>query len=477
MVPTTVGIAGFSLNPATLPRCEPKTHLTPRNNRFSPAVSCGPACYVIRMAKVLKVHGREVLDSRGFPTVEAEIELEGGVTASAIVPSGASTGTHEALELRDGDAARFLGKGVLKAVANVNGPLAAAVKGKDPQEFKAFDRALIDADGTPNKTKLGANAILAVSLAGAKAAAAQAKTPLTTWIQNQSVALGLKQKCQMPVPLMNVINGGAHADNGLDIQEFMIVPHGFTQFREAIRAGCEVFHHLKKLLGAKGLTTAVGDEGGFAPRLGSNREALDSVCQAIEKAGYKLGTQISVALDVAASEFYKNGRYEFKDKSLGACDGSKLVQFYAGLLKDYPLVSIEDGCSEDDWATWTALTAEIGARCQLVGDDLFVTQAARLSQGLERKAANAILIKFNQVGSLSETLETMALAGSRGYAQIASHRSGESEDMTLAALAVGTGCGQIKTGSASRSERMAKYNELLRIEERQGFGFAQPFRK
>lgn len=424
------------------------------------------------MAKIKSIKGREVLDSRGYPTVEADVELDSGVLGRAIVPSGASTGSHEALELRDGDPKRYLGKGVLKAVANVNEILAKKAIGQDPQKFVDFEKMLIAADGTPNKTQLGANSILAVSLAAAKAAAQEAKKPLATWIHERAGELGLKTDMKMPIPLMNVINGGAHADNGLDVQEFMIVPHGFTSFREAIRAGAEVFHNLKKILAARGLTTSVGDEGGFAPKLGSNREALDLVCEAIKKAGYDLGQQISVALDVAASEFYKNGRYEFKDKTVGSIDGAALVQYYETLAHNYPLISIEDGCSEDDWATWTLLTEKLGSRCQLVGDDLFVTQVKRLQQGFEKKAANSILIKLNQVGSLLETLETMSLAAKNGYSAIASHRSGESEDSTLAHLAVGTGCGQIKTGSASRSERMAKYNELLRLEEFLGCGLA-----
>jgi enolase len=419
------------------------------------------------MAKISQVLSREVLDSRGFPTVEVDVVLDNGVVGRAIVPSGASTGIHEALELRDGDAKRYNGKGVLKAVSHVKEFLAKAVIGKDPQDLQAIDRALIDADGTPNKTKLGANAILAVSLASAKAAAIDARKPLATWIHEHCAKLGLVADMKLPVPLMNVINGGAHADNGLDIQEFMIVPHGFANFSEAIRAGAEVFHALKKILGGKGLTTAVGDEGGFAPKLGSNREALDLIMEAIRKAGYEPGKQIALALDCAASEFFNKEKnvYAFNDKSLGEANQTKLVAYYKELCEKYPLVSIEDGCAEDDWAGWQLLTKEIGAKVQLVGDDLFVTQVKRLQQGIEQKAGNAILIKLNQVGSLLETLQTMSLAAKAGFAAVASHRSGESEDTTLAHLAVGTGCGQIKTGSASRSERMAKYNELLRLEE------------
>ncbi|MBS1985929.1 MAG: phosphopyruvate hydratase [Bdellovibrionales bacterium] len=417
------------------------------------------------MAKITKVHAREVLDSRGFPTVEADVELDNGQLGRAIVPSGASTGVHEALELRDGDTKRYLGKGVLKAVENVRGPLAKAVIGKNADDLAAVDGALIAADGTPNKTKLGANALLAVSLAAAKASAQSAREPLALWIHRQAGMVGLKSELKMPVPLMNVINGGAHADNGLDVQEFMLVPHGFASFKESIRAGAEVFHHLKKILAGKGLTTSVGDEGGFAPKLGSNREALDLCCEAIQKAGYEPGKQIALAMDVAASEFFADGSYNFKDKSLGKADTAKLVAFYKTLADAYPLVSLEDACAEDDWNSWKALTQELGTRCQLVGDDLFVTQSKRLQQGIDGKIANSILIKLNQVGTLLETLQTMSLAAKHGYSAIASHRSGESEDTTLAHLAVGTGCGQIKTGSASRSERMAKYNELLRLEE------------
>jgi enolase len=383
----------------------------------------------------------------------------------AAVPSGASTGSREAIELRDGDQARYLGKGVLKAVQNVSEVLSKVALAQDPDDLKTFDRALIEADGTPNKTKLGANAILAVSLAAAKASALSQKKHLAVWINEQAAALGYKCELKLPVPLMNVINGGAHADNGLDIQEFMIVPLGFSNFREAIRAGCETFHHLKKILASKGLTTAVGDEGGFAPKLASNKEALTLIMQAIEKAGYKAGSQIAVALDVASSEFFKNGKYEFNEKALGSCGSEQLVEYYRGLAKEFPLVSIEDGFAEDDWTGWQSVTRQLGSNIQLVGDDLFVTQVSRLKQGIEQKAANAILIKLNQVGTLLETLETMSLAKQAGMAAISSHRSGESEDATIAHLAVGTGCGQIKTGSASRSDRMAKYNELLRLEE------------
>lgn len=417
------------------------------------------------MAKITKVLGREVLDSRGFPTVEVDVELSTGHLGRAIVPSGASTGTHEALELRDQDPKRYGGKGVLKAVQNVNETLAKVAVGYDPDDLKAFDSALIAADGTPHKTKLGANAILAVSLAAAKASALAQKKHFAVWINEQAASIGYKCEFKLPIPLMNVINGGAHADNGLDIQEFMIVPHGFSSFREALRAGCETFHQLKKILASKGLTTSVGDEGGFAPKLGSNKEALTLIMQAIEKTGYKAGSQISVALDVAASEFYKDGKYEFNEKALGSCGSEQLNEYYKTLCKEFPLVSIEDGFAEDDWAGWQRNTKDLGSQIQLVGDDLFVTQVSRLKQGIEQKAANAILIKLNQVGTLLETLETMSLAKSAGMVSVTSHRSGESEDTSLAHLAVATGCGQVKTGSASRSDRLAKYNELLRLEE------------
>lgn len=428
------------------------------------------------MSKISRIHAREVLDSRGFPTVEAQVFSADGHVASAIVPSGASTGIHEALELRDGDRGRFLGKGVLKAVNNVRQSIAKALEGFDLSDHVSIDRAMMALDGTKNKSNLGANAILAVSLATARLSAlCQGKT-LALWIDQQSKTLGLKAKSLAPVPLMNVINGGAHANNGLDVQEFMLVPHGFSTFSEALRAGAEVFHHLKANLSSSGLSTAVGDEGGFAPTLKSNREALERIMKAIEVSGYHAGKHISLALDVAASEFFKDGAYHLKDKSVGTVKSDELVSYYAKLAADFPLVSIEDGMAEDDWDGWCALTKAHGQRLQLVGDDLFVTQVPRLKIGLDKQAANSILIKLNQVGTLTETLETMALAQSHDYASVASHRSGESEDTFLAHLAVGTGCGQIKTGSASRSERVAKYNELLRLEEELSLGLAKPFR-
>jgi len=425
------------------------------------------------MSKIISVRGREILDSRGFPTVEVDVELDSGVVGRALVPSGASTGVHEALELRDGDKSRYLGKGVLQAVANVEKFLAPAIVGKSAEDLRVIDRALIDADGTPNKSKLGANAILGVSLAVSKAMSIHCGESLASWIHKQAGFLGYECQMQLPVPLMNIINGGAHADNGLDIQEFMIVPHGFDSFSEAIRAGAETFHHLKKILGAKGLATSVGDEGGFAPRLESNQAALELILTAIESAGYEAGSQIALALDVASSEFYKDGKYQFRDASLGTVDGAALTDYYRGLAEKFPIVSIEDGFAEDDWASWTHATKELGSRVQLVGDDLFVTQVKRLERGFADKAGNAILIKLNQVGSLLETLETMHLATQNNWASIVSHRSGETEDTTLAHLAVATGCGQVKTGSASRSERIAKYNELLRLESSAKLSFAK----
>jgi enolase len=427
------------------------------------------------MAKISKVLAREVLDSRGFPTVEVQVQLDSGHQGLAMVPSGASTGTHEALELRDGDAKRYLGKGVLRAVENVRGALTQAVMGTDPKDLWALDQRLLDADGTANKSKLGANAILGVSLAAAKASALELNKTFAAWISDRCLEKGYKVRMNCPVPLMNVINGGAHADNGLDIQEFMIVPFGFSRFSEALRAGSEIFHHLKKKLSARGLTTAVGDEGGFAPKLGSNREALDLLMEAIAAAGYQAGKQVGLALDVAASEFFKEGRYHFKDKSMGVLSGAELVEYYSGLAKDFPLLSIEDGFSEDDWESWGQATQKLGQRVQLVGDDLFVTQEARLKRGIEAKSANAILIKLNQVGTLSETLETMKCATLNGFRNVVSHRSGETEDSSLAHLAVGTGAGQVKTGSLSRSDRTAKYNELLRLEELLELPFAKIF--
>jgi enolase len=414
---------------------------------------------------ISRVHGREVIDSRGNPTLEVELALSDGTLGRAIVPSGASTGAHEALELRDGDKKRFLGKGVLKAVHNVNDVLGPALVGKTAGERDGVDRFLLSQDPSAQKSKLGGNTLLGISLAYANAVALHQKRPLflllNEWIGKTPADL------RMPVPLMNIVNGGMHADNGLAIQEFMIVPHGFETFSEALRAGCEVFHHLKTGLHDKHLSTGVGDEGGFAPALKDNESALEFICSAIEKAGYRLGSQVSLALDCAASSFYSQAtqKYRLSYRGKAEIDSTELVEFYAGLADRFPIVSIEDGLDEDDWDGWKRLTAQFSPRLQLVGDDIFVTQTARVRRGIENKVANAVLIKVNQVGTLVETLETMNLATQSGYRCVVSHRSGETEDVTIAHLAVGSGCGQIKTGSASRSERLAKYNELLRIEE------------
>ncbi len=410
------------------------------------------------MTEIVTVGAREILDSRGNPTVEVDVELASGGFGRAAVPSGASTGQHEALELRDGVATRYLGKGVLKAVGHVTTDLAPQVVGLDARDQAAVDRAMIDHDGTESKAKFGANAILGVSMAVARAAAQATGVPLWRY-------LGGAKARMLPTPLMNIINGGEHADNGLEIQEFMIAPHGFTSFTESIRAGVETFHHLKKLLSDAGETTAVGDEGGFAPRLGSNEEALSFVARAIEAAGYRPGEQISIALDCAASEFSDANKYTIDAQPV---DAAGLVELYSGYCDRYPIVSIEDGMDEDDWAGWKALTTRLGSKVQLVGDDLFVTNTKRLQMGIDKGVANAILIKLNQIGTVTETLETIRLGALHGYASIISHRSGETEDTFIADLAVATGAGQIKTGSASRSERVAKYNQLLRIEEQLG---------
>ena len=411
------------------------------------------------MTTIVEVRAREVLDSRGNPTVEAEVELESGAVGRAMVPSGASTGKHEALELRDGGP-RYGGKGVLRAVAHVKDRIAPEVVGLDALDQAAVDAAMLELDGTPNKAALGANAILAVSLATARAAAKALGVPL--WAR-----LGGAQGGVLPVPLMNVINGGVHADNDLDVQEFMLVPLGLPSFSEALRAGVETFHALKAVLKKRGLSTNVGDEGGFAPELKSNREALDLLIEAIEKAGYAPGKEVALALDPAASEFYKDGRYHFEGQAL---DAEGMVGVWEAWVDAYPIVSIEDGLAEDDWAGWKLLTARLGARVQLVGDDLFVTNPARLERGIREGVANAILIKPNQVGTLSETLETIRLAHRVGFRAVISHRSGETEDPFIADLAVAVNAGQIKTGSASRGERIAKYNQLLRIEEALGEG-------
>jgi len=402
------------------------------------------------------VIGREVLDSRGNPTVEVEVVLDSGATGRAIVPSGASTGEHEAVELRDGGT-RYLGKGVATAVANVNGEIADTLEGVDALEQRLVDRILIDLDGTDNKARLGANAILGVSLAVAKAAADEVDLPLYRYIGGPNAYV-------LPVPLMNVINGGEHADNSIDLPEFMIVPVGAASFSEAMRWGVETYHTLKRVLHERGLSTAVGDEGGFAPNLASNEDAVKVLIEAIEGAGYKPGEEIAIAVDPAASEFYKGGRYVLagEDREL---DSDQMVDFWVALCDQYPIVSIEDGMAEDDWDGWTALTKALGHRVQLVGDDLFVTNVERLSMGIERSVANSILVKVNQIGTLSETLETVALAHRSAYTAVMSHRSGETEDTTIADLAVATNCGQIKAGAPARSDRVAKYNQLLRIEE------------
>jgi enolase len=406
------------------------------------------------MPEILQVSAREILDSRGNPTVEAEVHTTSGFGRGA-VPSGASTGEHEACELRDGDKARYLGKGVQKAVENVNDKLGPAILGMSALDQSAIDMRLIEVDGSPNKSKLGANAVLAISMACARAGADVVGLPLWRY-------LGGAQARVLPTPLMNIVNGGAHADSGLEVQEFMIVPHGLPTFAEALRAGTEVFHNLKKALAKDGLTTSVGDEGGFAPRLASNEEAIKRVMQAITDAGYEPKKQISIALDCAASEFYKDGKYTFDKKPHTAAE---LAEVYASLAAKYPIVSIEDGFAEDDWDGWKLITDKLGAKVQLVGDDLFVTNKTRLARGIEGKIANSILIKLNQIGTLTETLDTIRLATSAGYTSIISHRSGETEDAFIADLAVATNAGQIKTGSLSRSDRIAKYNQLLRIGE------------
>lgn len=413
------------------------------------------------MASIQKVIARQVLDSRGFPTVEADVWVDDGSFGRALVPSGASTGQYEALELRDNDPSRYLGKGVLKAVSNVNERIAPLFIGTDPARQEELDMMMLTLDGTPNKANLGANAILSVSLAIARAAASSKQMSLFRY-------LGQGKGVTLPIPLMNVINGGAHADNNLDVQEFMIVPHGADTFSNAIRMGCEVFHHLKKLLKGTGHITAVGDEGGFAPKLQSHEEAMELLVRAIESAGYKAGSQISLALDVAASEFYEDGNYVFKKSDRSRKTSDEIIRMYETWLSKFPIFSIEDGMGENDWDGWKALTVALGKKVQLVGDDLFVTNTKKLKEGIEKKIANSILIKVNQIGTLTETLQTMRMASEAHYTNIVSHRSGETEDSTIADLAVATNCGQIKTGSASRSDRMAKYNQLLRIEEELG---------
>ncbi|HPN15755.1 MAG TPA: phosphopyruvate hydratase [Candidatus Aminicenantes bacterium] len=410
---------------------------------------------------ILSVKAREILDSRGNPTVSAKVVLKGGAVGTAAVPSGASTGTYEALELRDGDPARYLGKGVLKAVGHVNDEIAPRLVGKDALDTAALDRLLINLDGTPAKTRLGANAILSVSLAAAEAAAAARTLPMYRWLRE-------RDRYTLPVPMINILNGGAHADNSVDIQEFMIVPAGRPTFAEAIRAGAEVFHNLKKILKKKGYGVSVGDEGGVAPNLGSNEEALDCIVESIAQAGYRPGKDIWLALDCAASEFYGDGRYVFKKSDGASRTPAEMIAFYEGLMAKYPIVSIEDGLAEDDWDGWTLMTETLGRKIQIVGDDIFVTTLSRLKEGIERRAANSILIKLNQIGSLTETIEAVEYAHAHDFTTVISHRSGETENTFIADLAVALDAGQIKTGSVCRSERVAKYNRLMEIEEELG---------
>ncbi|MEM6469858.1 MAG: phosphopyruvate hydratase [Planctomycetota bacterium] len=412
------------------------------------------------MTLIEAIHARQILDSRGNPTIECEVLLEDGAHGRAAVPSGASTGAHEAWELRDGDKSVFMGKGVTKAVDNVNEKIAQHLQGMDALDQAEIDGAMLELDGSDNKSNLGANAILGVSLATAHAAAASTGQPLFRYLGGVGARL-------LPAPMMNIINGGEHADNSVDIQEFMVMPLGFERFSDALRCGTEIFHNLKKVLSGKGYNTAVGDEGGFAPDLKSNQEALDVIMQAIDQAGYKAGEQVWIALDAASTEFYDrdNKKYKIDGKELS---GDEMVDFLASWCSNYPICSIEDGCDEDDWDTWKKLTEKVGDRVQLVGDDLFVTNVTRLQKGIDEGIANSILIKVNQIGSLTETIDAIQLAGRHGYTAVTSHRSGETEDSTIADLAVALSTGQIKTGSASRSDRMAKYNQLIRIEEMLG---------
>ncbi len=421
------------------------------------------------MAKIATIHAREIIDSRGNPTVEADVTLDNGMMGRAAVPSGASTGSREAMELRDGDGKRYGGKGVLQAVGFVNGEIQAALKGRDVADQEGLDRTMIALDGTPNKSRFGANAILAVSLAAAKAGALASRQSLFRYVNRGA-------EMTMPVPMMNIINGGAHADNNIDVQEFMIVPVGAPSFTEAMRYGAEVFHALRKVLHKAGHNTAVGDEGGFAPNLKSHDEAIEVILESIEKAGYTAGKDIVLAVDVASSEFYKNGNYvlESEKRSLSS---DEFCSYLEAWVNKYPVISIEDGMAEGDWAGWKTLSTRLGNRVQLVGDDLFVTNTAILKQGIEKGIANSILIKVNQIGTLTETLAAVEMARKAGYSAVMSHRSGETEDTTIADLAVATGCGQIKTGSLSRTDRMAKYNQLLRIEEELGSAARYPGRQ
>jgi enolase len=412
------------------------------------------------MSTIIDIHGRQILDSRGNPTVEVDVTLDDGSVGTAAVPSGASTGVHEAWELRDGDKSYFLGKGVLTAVENVNEKIADELVGMNALDQVGVDRMMLELDGTPNKKSLGANAILGVSLATARAAAISCGLPLYRYLGGSNARL-------LPAPMMNILNGGEHADNSVDIQEFMVMPLGFDTFSDALRCGCEVFHHLKKVLSDKGLNTSVGDEGGFAPDLGANADAFDVILKAIENAGYKPGEQVWVAMDAASTEFYdsKTGMYKIDGKEI---DSAGMVDLLSDWVSKQPICSIEDGCAEDDWEGWKMLTNKLGDKCQLVGDDLFVTNVERLQRGIDEGIGNSILIKVNQIGTLTETIESIRLADRHGYTSVTSHRSGETEDATIADLAVALETGQIKTGSASRSDRMAKYNQLLRIEEQLG---------
>lgn len=418
------------------------------------------------MSTILEVYGREVLDSRGNPTVEVEVILEDGIVGRAIVPSGASTGAYEAVELRDGDNSRYLGKGVEKAVSNVNEIIAPALEGADATDQTGIDSILIELDDTPNKAKLGANAILGVSMAVARAAAQYVGLPLYQYLG------GVNSKT-LPVPMLNILNGGAHADNNVDIQEFMVMPIGAENFKEGLRMGAEIFHNLKTVLKGKGLNTAVGDEGGFAPNLESNEAALQVIIEAIEKAGYVPGKDVVLALDVAATEIYKDGKYHLEGEGV-VKTSEEMINFYADLVEKYPIISIEDGFSEDDWDGWIKFTERLGNKIQIVGDDLFVTNTTKLAEGIERKAANSILIKLNQIGTITETLDCIEMAKRAGFTCVISHRSGESEDSTIADLAVATNAGQIKTGAPSRTDRVAKYNQLLRIEDELDFSAKYP---
>ncbi|SNR93916.1 MULTISPECIES: phosphopyruvate hydratase [unclassified Azospirillum] len=420
------------------------------------------------MSAIIDIHAREILDSRGNPTIEVEVRLESGAFGRAAVPSGASTGAHEAVELRDGDKSRYLGKGVQRAVESVNGEIFDTLAGLESTDQVAIDQAMIDLDGTPNKARLGANAILGVSLAVAKASADELDLPLYRYVGGANARI-------LPVPMMNIINGGAHADNPIDIQEFMIMPVGAETVADGIRVGAEIFHALKKKLKAAGHNTAVGDEGGFAPNLSSATDALDFIVAAIADAGYKAGENVLLALDAASTEFFKNGKYELEGEGKSLTP-AEMVAYWADLVSKYPIVSIEDGMAEDDWEGWKLLTDTIGSKVQLVGDDLFVTNPARLSDGIKKGVGNSILVKVNQIGTLTETLEAVRIAQNAGYTAVLSHRSGETEDSTIADLAVATNCGQIKTGSLSRSDRIAKYNQLIRIEEGLGGAAVYPGR-